>query len=145
MVDRDRAENQSQDQTQSPATAVTVNFRTSGDPTLENQILNGDYGVGRQLGMLAGVVEVLLASHEQAALPVGAANAIAKFKKAQADIGRIKRTREAARLVECLARPGLSPAAAQSLCGELRSWLEAYALDLTSQGSFDHGDQSRDY
>lgn len=62
-----------------------------GNRGQDQNILNGDYGVGRQLGTLAGVVEVLLAAHENAPPPADARSAIAKFKKTQADIGRVKR------------------------------------------------------
>jgi hypothetical protein len=129
MADSDNVQTQSQHQEQ----LVTINVQSSGDPVLESRILNGKYGVGRQLGALAGVVEVLLAAHEGRPRSESAADAISKFETTQAAIRREKDVRRAARLLDTLAGAGAAdPAKARKACRELRQWLDGYEQKLVS-------------
>jgi hypothetical protein len=122
-------------QSQGQSQSVTINVNSSGDPELESRILNGKHGVGRQLGALSDVVAVLLAAHENAAVPAGAADAFVKFKQVQADIAEEKRRREPSRLLEELeAAEGKDASESLRLCQALREWLGKYeaALPVTT-------------
>jgi hypothetical protein len=125
-----------QTQSQRQEQLVTINVQSSGDPVLESRILNGKYGVGRQLGALAAVVEVLLAAHEGRPRAENTADAISKFETIQAAIRREKEVRGAARLLETLAGAGgADPARAHEACRGLRQWLDAYEQKLVSAGT----------
>ncbi len=124
-------ETNGQSQAQNQEQVVTINVQSSGDPTLEQRILREKYGVGRQLGTLAAVVEVLLAAHEGASLPADAERAITKFRNTQADIAREKRLRAPERLLERLSRLGqASDAEARTLCGAVRAWVDEFEAEL---------------
>lgn len=55
----------SQTQEQHQEQTVTVNVASSGDPVLETRIFRQVHSVGRQLGRLAAVIEILLQERAQ--------------------------------------------------------------------------------
>ena len=121
-----------QTQTQHQSQVISINVSNSGDPELEGRILNGAYGVGRQLGALAAVVDVLLASRAGLAEAPEAAQVIEKFRTMREAIAQQKRERQPARLVEQL-QSGMITDRAESLalCSELRAWLDEHESKLS--------------
>jgi hypothetical protein len=120
---------QTQTQTQSQEQSVTITVDSSGDPVLEHRIFATGQSAGRQLGYLSAVVQVLLDAHEgdpKLARP-GVATAIANFRRAQADIERIKQLREPERILEELRHDrGDRPERARELRDQLRAWLAKF-------------------
>jgi hypothetical protein len=128
-------------QSQTQQQLITINLESSGDPELERRLLNGRHGVGRQLGELSAVVEVLLAAHEKGAAPAEADAAVEKFKKAQAEIRREKRLRERERLLQTLEKVQRLERAeardveeARKAIRALRDWLATYEAELPGGG-----------
>jgi len=120
-------------QSQSQSQVISINVSNSGDPELEGRILNGAYGVGRQLGTLAAVVEVLLARHTGGAEPADADQTITRFRDMQSAIAEEKRQRGPSRIVEQLqAGTPIDGAEARELCAQLRTWLDDVEAQLSS-------------
>jgi hypothetical protein len=120
-------------QSQSQSQSITINLSNSGDPELEGRILNGAYGVGRQLGALSAVVEVLLAQSAAGVQPPGASEAIMKFRDIQSAIAAEKRKRGPSRIVEQLQHGDVADAAeSRELCQQLRAWLDDYEARLSN-------------
>jgi len=109
---------------------VTVNVQSSGDPALESRILNELYSTGKQLGSLAAVVQLLLATRlPDYLLTPDQLEAQAKFDAMQAEIAAEKRRRKPTRIAEEL--EGLAPDTpqARALRNELRGWLAQFDRD----------------
>ena len=124
----DVTQSQAQQQTQ----LISINVSNSGDPVLEGRILNGAYGVGRQLGALSAVVEVLLAQREGGTEPPGAARAIAKFRELRSGIAEEKQKREPSRIVEQLQAGAIGDAdESRELCRQVRAWLDDYEAKIS--------------
>jgi hypothetical protein len=121
---------QSQSQSQSQEQNVIVTVDSSGDPLLEHRIFATVQSAGRQLGYLSAVVQVLLDAHEgdpRLTAHPGAAAAIDDFRRAQADIERIKQLREPERILEELrSDKGARPEHARELRDKLRAWLAQF-------------------
>jgi hypothetical protein len=121
------APSQTQGQNQTQEQNVTITVESSDDPVLEHRIFATGHSAGRQLGYLSAVVGILVDAYEsdpKAAARPGARDAIADFRRAQADIDRIKRLREPERIVEELRTA--SPERARHLRDELRAWLAQF-------------------
>jgi hypothetical protein len=119
-----------QTQSQTQAQNVTITVEGSSDPVLEHRIFAHSASAGRQLGYLSAVVQILLDAHEgdpKLTAHPGAADAIATFRKAQADIDRIKQLREPERILEELrGEQANHPDRARELRDQLRAWLARF-------------------
>ena len=118
-----------QGQTQSQSQAITINLQNSGDPGLEHRIFSNVHGVGRQLGKLAAVVDVLVAAQQEAdpdfAQTPQARAALDAYRQMQADIEREKRRFDPQRYVEQLETLRADdPQAFAAFRERLRAWLD---------------------
>jgi hypothetical protein len=119
-----------QSESQSQEQNVSITLESSGDPVLEHRIFATGQSAGRQLGYLSAVVQILLDIHEgdpKLSVHPDAATAITNFRRAQADIERIKQLREPERILEELRRDGGDrPERARELRDQLRAWLAKF-------------------
>jgi hypothetical protein len=126
------AANSAQAQSQTQEQNVTITLESSGDPLLEHRIFATGQSAGRQLGYLSAVIQILLDAHEgdpRLTAHPGAANAIANFRRSQAEIERIKQLREPERILEELRRDrGDRPERARELRDQLRAWLAKFDM-----------------
>jgi len=125
-------------QSQSQSQSLTITVESSGDPLLEQRIFASVHSVGRQLGYLSAVVQVLLAAHEadsKIAPGSAAKTAIANFTRTQADIERAKRLREPERIFEQLRSATNDESRARKL-HELRDWLDRF--DASERAAGEH-------
>jgi hypothetical protein len=125
-------QNQQQTQILNESHAVTVNVQSAGDPGLESRILNEVHSVGRQLGAISAVVEVLLTAQRGSqglALTPDAQHVIDKFTEIQADIRFEKQLREVEAALDEVRRHGRTAPKTQArdLCARLLK--AAAALD----------------
>ena len=119
-----------QQQRQRQEQNVTINVQSSGDPTLEGRILNELYSTGKQLGSLAAVVELLLATRApDYLLTPEQFEALEEFEAMQGGIEAEKRRRKPARIAEELERLPPEAPEARQLRDELRGWLAQFDRD----------------
>jgi hypothetical protein len=97
----DATQNQAQTQQQT----VTISVESAGDPELEQRIFSSVHSVGRQLGFLSAVVELLLASKGDDpgfAATEEERKAVSDFRRMRGDILRAKSLRDPERLIRQL-------------------------------------------
>jgi hypothetical protein len=106
---------------------VTINVQSSGDPRLEGRILNELYSAGQQLGSLAAMIQLLLATRSpDFLLTPEQVTALGEFEAMQRAIGDEKRRRRPARIVEQLEQLPPGDPEARKLRAELREWLAQF-------------------
>ncbi|MET0790769.1 MAG: hypothetical protein ABW061_04555 [Polyangiaceae bacterium] len=118
----------SNSQTQTQQQTITISLESAGDPELEGRIFSQVHSVGRQLGYVSAVLEVLIAAHGSDPTfgqAPDARRALDDFSKAQIDILREKSLRDPERVIRQLeALRRVDPAAFAATRERLSSWLQ---------------------
>lgn len=92
-------------QNQSQSQSLIVNIQNSSDPALERRIFSEVASEGRQLGLMADVLNILIAAYERnasAPLEPGILSSIHKYQEMQAQIEKEKKERTPERVIEAL-------------------------------------------
>jgi hypothetical protein len=114
-------------QSQSQSQSLVVNIQNSSDPALERRIFSEVASEGRQLGLMADVLNILIAAYEVNApkpLEPGILSSINKYQEMQAQIEKEKKERAPERVIEALATMQIEDKETYLLvASRLRKWL----------------------
>lgn len=118
-----------QSQSQSQTTAVQVSIQASSDPALERRIFGKVASAGRQIGRIADVLDILIATFERdARLAPSAVAVLATYRSMREEIAREKAAWAPERYLEALETlRAENPRAYAELLPRLRQWLSEQA------------------